>query len=170
MPDAPEVPRDGADDDRRGDGCALATGPLAAPTSSSRSTGRAPTDPLWCVPTSADFAFRLLDPASADGVALVSPFWADIWERGANWILQAGQYEYTPDHRPFVGADARRRLLAERRLERPRRDGHRRWQPAPDRRDHGPPSGPSWGLRAEGRKTTRSASTDRWRPAGTTCS
>ena len=36
-------------------------------------------------------------------MALVSPFWADVWERGANWLLQAGQYEYTPDHRPFVG-------------------------------------------------------------------
>jgi sarcosine oxidase subunit beta len=60
-------------------------------------------DPVWSVPTSADYAFRLLDPASADGVALVSPFWADVWERGVNWTIQAGQYEYTPDHRPFVG-------------------------------------------------------------------
>ena len=62
-----------------------------------------PSEPSWSVPTSADFAFRLLDPASADAVALVAPFWADVWERGANWILHAGQYEYTPDHRPFVG-------------------------------------------------------------------
>ena len=63
----------------------------------------APAEPAWSVPTSADFAFRLLDPASADSVALVAPFWADIWERGVNWVLHAGQYEYTPDHRPFVG-------------------------------------------------------------------
>jgi sarcosine oxidase subunit beta len=65
--------------------------------------GTPATDPTWSVPTSADFAFRLLDPASPDAVALVSPFWADVWERGVNWILHAGQYEYTPDHRPFVG-------------------------------------------------------------------
>jgi glycine/D-amino acid oxidase-like deaminating enzyme len=102
VPLAPEVPRDApmTIDEATGahwrpalDGAyALLTEP-----------GTPSTDPLWSVPTSADFAFRLLDPASADGVALVSPFWADIWERGANWILQAGQYEYTPDHRPFVG-------------------------------------------------------------------
>lgn len=66
-------------------------------------TSTPPSEPAWSVPTSADFAFRLLDPASSDAVALVAPFWADIWERGANWILHAGQYEYTPDHRPFVG-------------------------------------------------------------------
>jgi glycine/D-amino acid oxidase-like deaminating enzyme len=27
-----------------------------------------------------------------------------VWERGsANWILQAGQYTITPDHRPLLG-------------------------------------------------------------------
>lgn len=65
--------------------------------------GTAPSEPAWSVPTSADFAFRLLDPASADAVSRVAPFWADVWERGVNWVLHAGQYEYTPDHRPFVG-------------------------------------------------------------------
>lgn len=65
-----------------------------------------PSEPAWSVPTSADFAFRLLDPASSDAVALVAPFWADVWERGVNWLLHAGQYEYTPDHRPFVGRTA----------------------------------------------------------------
>jgi sarcosine oxidase subunit beta len=63
-----------------------------------------PSEPSWSVPTSADFAFRLLDPASPDAVAHVAPFWHDVWERGVNWLLQAGQYEYTPDHRPFIGA------------------------------------------------------------------
>ena len=63
-------------------------------------------EPAWSVPTSADFAFRLLDPASPDAVAHVAPFWADVWERGVNWILQGGQYEYTPDHRPFIGPTA----------------------------------------------------------------
>jgi sarcosine oxidase subunit beta len=66
--------------------------------------GTAPSDPAWSVPTSADFAFRLLDPASDDAVAHVAPFWTEVWERGANWVLHAGQYEYTPDHRPFVSA------------------------------------------------------------------
>ncbi|HEV7810275.1 MAG TPA: FAD-dependent oxidoreductase [Candidatus Limnocylindrales bacterium] len=61
-----------------------------------------PSDPAWSVPTSADFAFRLLDPDSPDGVAAVAPFWREVWDRGVNWIIQAGQYEYTPDHRPFV--------------------------------------------------------------------
>jgi sarcosine oxidase subunit beta len=61
-----------------------------------------PSEPAWSVPTSADLAFRLLDPASPDAVAHVAPFWEAVWERGVNWILQAGQYEYTPDHRPFV--------------------------------------------------------------------
>jgi len=65
-----------------------------------------PSDPAWSVPTSADFAFRLLDPAGEDAVANVAPFWADVWERGVNWLLHAGQYEYTPDHRPFVSPTA----------------------------------------------------------------
>lgn len=62
------------------------------------------TDPSWSVPTSADFAFRLLDPSSPDAVSLVAPFWEDVWERGVSWLLHAGQYEYTPDHRPFVSS------------------------------------------------------------------
>jgi len=65
-----------------------------------------PTDPTWSVPTSADYAFRLLDPVSPDSVAYVAPFWADIWDRGVTWMIQAGQYEYTPDHRPIVGSTA----------------------------------------------------------------
>jgi sarcosine oxidase subunit beta len=65
-----------------------------------------PGEPTWSVPTSADFAFRLLDPSSDDAVALVAPFWADVWERGVHWLLHAGQYEYTPDHRPFIAPTA----------------------------------------------------------------
>src|SRR5436309_662482 len=63
--------------------------------------GTPATDPTWSVPTSADFAFRLLDPASPDSVAAVAPRWADARERGINWLIAAGQYEHTPDHRPF---------------------------------------------------------------------
>jgi sarcosine oxidase subunit beta len=102
VPDAPEVPRDApmTIDEATGAHWRPALGGAYALLTE---PGTPPTDPLWSVPTSSDFAFRLLDPGSPDGVALVSPFWADIWERGANWLLQAGQYEYTPDHRPFVG-------------------------------------------------------------------
>ena len=51
-----------------------------------------------------NFAFRLLDPASPVSVARVAPFWRQVWERGtANWMLQAGQYTMTPDHRPLIG-------------------------------------------------------------------
>jgi sarcosine oxidase subunit beta len=102
VPDAPEVPRDApmTIDEATGAHWRPALGGAYALLTE---PGTEPTDPLWSVPTSSDFAFRLLDPASLDGVALVSPFWADVWERGANWLLQAGQYEYTPDHRPFVG-------------------------------------------------------------------
>lgn len=51
-----------------------------------------------------DFPFRLLDPASPVSVARVAPFWRQVWERGsANWMLQAGQYTMTPDHRPLIG-------------------------------------------------------------------
>src|SRR5690349_8325984 len=63
-------------------------------------------EPAWSVPTSADYAFRLLDPASPTSVAAIAPFWRDVWDRGADWLIQAGQYEYTPDHRPLVGATA----------------------------------------------------------------
>jgi sarcosine oxidase, subunit beta len=61
-------------------------------------------EPLDDVPPSAAFAFDLLDPASPRALARISPFWARVWERGGpDWVLQAGQYEYTPDHRPYLG-------------------------------------------------------------------
>ena len=66
--------------------------------------GVPPGPPLDDVPTSAAFAFDLLDPASPHAVARISPFWRAIWERNtSHWVLQAGQYSYTPDHRPFLG-------------------------------------------------------------------
>jgi sarcosine oxidase subunit beta len=63
-------------------------------------------EPAWSVPTSADYAFRLLDPSSPTSVATIAPFWRDVWDRGVGWMIHAGQYEYTPDHRPFVGPTA----------------------------------------------------------------
>jgi sarcosine oxidase subunit beta len=69
-----------------------------------------PEEPAWNVATSADFAFRLLDPASPTSLAAVTPFWSEVWARGAGWFLQAGQYEYTPDRRPYIGATSIRGL------------------------------------------------------------
>jgi sarcosine oxidase subunit beta len=64
-----------------------------------------PSEPTMDVPTDHRFAFRLMDPASPVSVARVVPFWRDVWERGSrHWLLQAGQYTVTPDHRPLIGA------------------------------------------------------------------
>jgi glycine/D-amino acid oxidase-like deaminating enzyme len=66
--------------------------------------GTPPGEPLDDVPTTSDFAFGLLDPASPHALARISPFWAEVWEHGSPaWLLQAGQYDYTPDHRPYLG-------------------------------------------------------------------
>lgn len=78
-------------------GClALFTDPAATPSE--------PHDP---VPIDHDWAFGLLDPRSDHALARVAPFWREVWEGGASsahWFLQAGQYEYTPDRRPYLGA------------------------------------------------------------------
>jgi glycine/D-amino acid oxidase-like deaminating enzyme len=63
-----------------------------------------PSEPAMDVPLDHRFAFELLDPASPVSIARVVPFWRDVWERGSDhWLLQAGQYTVTPDHRPLVG-------------------------------------------------------------------
>jgi hypothetical protein len=56
------------------------------------------------VATTESYAFGLLDPDSGHSVARTCPFWRAIWERNTDqWYLRAGQYSYTPDHRPFLG-------------------------------------------------------------------
>jgi sarcosine oxidase subunit beta len=56
------------------------------------------------VPASDEFAFGLLDPNSDHSVARISPFWRRVWERNTeHWWLRAGQYSYSPDHRPLLG-------------------------------------------------------------------
>ena len=61
-------------------------------------------EPLLEVPTDEAMAYALLDPASPTSLALLAPFWRNVWRDGPpEWRLQAGQYEYTPDHRPFIG-------------------------------------------------------------------
>ncbi len=60
--------------------------------------------PLDDVPTSAAFAFGLLDPASDHALARIVPFWKEVWASSRlQWWLQAGQYTYTPDRRPLLG-------------------------------------------------------------------
>ena len=63
------------------------------------------TEPTDNVPPDASFAFDLLKPTLGPrSLARISPFWEAVWERGEpDWVLQAGQYEYTPDHRPYLG-------------------------------------------------------------------
>jgi sarcosine oxidase subunit beta len=68
-------------------------------------TAPAPAEPpLDDVPTSAAFAFGLLDPTSDHALARIVPFWKDVWNSSQlSWCLQAGQYTYTPDRRPLLG-------------------------------------------------------------------
>jgi sarcosine oxidase, subunit beta len=66
-----------------------------------------PSEPHDPVPIDHDWAFGLLDPRSDHALARVAPFWHDVWAGGASvahWFLQAGQYEVTPDRRPYLGA------------------------------------------------------------------
>ena len=66
-----------------------------------------PSEPHDPVPIDHDWAFGLLDPRSDHALARIAPFWREVWAGGApsaHWFLQAGQYEYTPDRRPYLGA------------------------------------------------------------------
>jgi glycine/D-amino acid oxidase-like deaminating enzyme len=63
-----------------------------------------PSAPAEDLPVDHGFAFRLLRPDSPQAVARVAPFWREVWERGgAHWMIQAGQYDMTPDRRPLIG-------------------------------------------------------------------
>ncbi len=103
MPEVPEVPPDAPmtiDEDTGAHWRPAMQGAYLLWTA----PGVPPGPPVEDVPTSADFAFGLLDPASDHAVARISPFWRAVWERQTeHWFLQAGQYDYTPDHRPFLG-------------------------------------------------------------------
>ena len=64
------------------------------------------------VPTSSSAYFNLLRPESGTSVARISPFWRKVWERNTDhWHVVAGQYTYTPDHRPYIGETAVRGLF-----------------------------------------------------------
>jgi sarcosine oxidase subunit beta len=63
-----------------------------------------PTPPTEDVPPDHGRALAVLDPHSAVSVARVAPFWAEVWERNSTtWLIHAGQYTMTPDHRPLLG-------------------------------------------------------------------
>jgi sarcosine oxidase, subunit beta len=63
-----------------------------------------PSPPSEDVPLDHRFAFQLLDPASPVSVSRVAPFWREVWAAwSAPWMLQAGHYTMTPDHRPLIG-------------------------------------------------------------------
>ena len=103
MPDVADVPQNAPmtiDEDTGSHWRPAMRGALALRTV----PGVPPGPPLDDVPTSAQFAFDLLDPANPYSVARISPFWRDVWARGTDhWFLQAGQYAYSPDHRPLLG-------------------------------------------------------------------
>lgn len=104
LPEVPEVPPDGpmTIDEETGAHWRPAYGRGAWLLHTDPAT--APSEPTMDVPTDHRFAFRLMDPSSAVGVARVAPFWREVWERGSrHWMLQAGQYTVTPDHRPLIG-------------------------------------------------------------------
>jgi sarcosine oxidase subunit beta len=103
IPDLPALPADGPmtiDEETAAHWRPWLTGCYALWTE----PGTPPGEPLDNVPTSVDFAFGLLDPRSPRGLARLSPIWDAAWDDGSlYWVLQAGQYTYTADHRPLLG-------------------------------------------------------------------
>lgn len=103
LPETPEVPKDAPmtiDEDTGAHWRPHGLGAFLLYTQHDSPTG----PPLEDVPTSSHFYFNLLRPDSPAGVARISPFWHSVWERNIDpWYLTAGQYTYTPDHRPYLG-------------------------------------------------------------------
>jgi sarcosine oxidase subunit beta len=102
LPDVPQVPADAPMT------IDFETGAHWRPTGTGAHalwTAPAPAEPpMDDVPTSAAFAFGLLDPASDHALARIVPLWKDVWASSRlQWWLQAGQYTYTPDRRPLLG-------------------------------------------------------------------
>ena len=63
-----------------------------------------PSPPTNNVPPDHDAALSVMNPASRVSVARVVPFWGEVWARAVTtWIVHAGQYTMTPDHRPLLG-------------------------------------------------------------------
>ena len=105
VPTLPAVPRDGPmtiDEETAAHWRPAMDGCLALHTDAAT----APGDPKDPVPIDHAWAFGLLDPRSPHALARLAPFWELAWNDGApefHWFLQAGQYEMTPDRRPYLG-------------------------------------------------------------------
>jgi sarcosine oxidase subunit beta len=66
-----------------------------------------PSPPSEDVPPDHRHALRLLSPDTPTSVARVAPFWREVWDRNEDlWLIHAGQYTMTPDHRPLLGHTA----------------------------------------------------------------
>lgn len=104
LPDVPEVPRDAPmtiDEDSGAHWRPAFRGAFLLFTDPSTP----PSPPAEDLPIDHGFAFKLLQPESPQAVARVAPFWRQVWDRGvAQWMIQAGQYDVTPDRRPILGA------------------------------------------------------------------
>jgi sarcosine oxidase, subunit beta len=62
-----------------------------------------PSPPTEDVTPEQRFAFQLLDPTSPVALSRITPFWQRVWDYSAtHWVIQAGQYTMTPDHRPII--------------------------------------------------------------------
>lgn len=106
LPDVPEVPPDAPmtiDEDTGAHWRPALRGAFLLYTRHDTPAG----PPLQSVPTSSAFPFDLLDPGRPHSVARIAPFWRTVWGRDAGlWLLSAGQYTYTADHRPLLGPSA----------------------------------------------------------------
>ena len=138
IPDVPAVPPDASDDDSRRDGRTLAArlaGRYALWTDAARPRARP-----WRTSderTTSPWAAR---PAIATQPGSAEPaLGSGVGQAGPDWFLQAGQYTYTPDHRPLLGPTEVDGPGAELRLQRPRHHGERRlaaawwWTRSPER-------------------------------------
>jgi len=105
IPDLPAVPADAPmtiEEETAAHWRPAFRGCLAIFTDAATPAGE-PADP---VPIQHEWAFGLLAPGSDHSLDRVAPFWRDAWAGGAapfHWFIQAGQYEYTPDRRPYLG-------------------------------------------------------------------
>ncbi len=62
------------------------------------------TPPMDNVPAEQSYYDTLLDPSNLTSVGHLSPFWREVWARNDyHWFVAAGQYTYSPDHRPLLG-------------------------------------------------------------------
>jgi sarcosine oxidase, subunit beta len=102
--DAPEVPRDAPMTIEEETAAHWRPAGRAGAFALWTEAGTPPSPPSDPVPADDAWADGLLDPRSDHALSRVSPFWEEVARRGrAAWTVTAGQYEVTPDHRPYLG-------------------------------------------------------------------